>query len=96
MAGEQQKQEKKYKSPQSKLVKFFEKSRDAWKRKCREAKGTVKRLKNKIRFLEQSKEHWKSRAQELEAEIDRINDRKASLEEEVEALKKKQRSMNRM
>ena len=78
MAGEQQKQEKKYKSPQSKLVKFFAKSRNAWKRKCREAKRAVKRLKNRIRFLEQSKEHWKSRAQELEAESDRINERQQS------------------
>jgi hypothetical protein len=96
MTGEQQKQEKQYKSPQSKLVKFFEKSRDAWKRKCLEAKRTVKRLKNRSRFLEQRKEQWKKRAQELEAELNRINERKECLEEEVERLKKKQRSMSRM
>lgn len=88
MAGEQQKQEKKYKSPTSKLLKFFEKSRDAWKKKCRDAKRTVKRLKNRIRMLEHSKEHWKNRVQELEAEIERLHSQKASLEESVETLKK--------
>jgi chromosome segregation ATPase len=88
MAGEQQKQEKKYKSPTNKLVKFFEKSRDAWKKKCRDAKRTVKSLKNRIRLLEHSKEHWKNRAEELEAEIERLHSQKASLEERVDTLKK--------
>ena len=84
-----QNQEKTYKSPQRKLVKFFEKSRDGWKAKCREAKRTVKRLKNRIRFLQQSKGEWKNRAQNLECEIQRLNVEKESLTEELEALKKK-------
>jgi chromosome segregation ATPase len=88
MAGEQQKPKKKYKSPTSKLVIFFEKSRDAWKKKCRDAKRTVKSLKNKIRVLEHSKEHWKNHAQELETEIERLNSRNALLEERVDTLKK--------
>jgi hypothetical protein len=62
-------QGKNYKSPQRKLVKFFEKSRNQWKAKCREAKQTIKQLKNRIRFLEKSKEEWKSRTKELEAEL---------------------------
>ncbi len=53
--------EKTYKSPQRKLLKFFEKCRNSWKAKCREAKRTIQRLKNRIRFLEQSKEPWKNR-----------------------------------
>lgn len=57
-----------YKSPQRKLVKFFEKSSDRWKAKCREAKIEVKRLKNRVLFLGKSKERWKSRVKELEAE----------------------------
>ncbi len=60
---------KEYKSPQRKLVKFFEKSRDQWKSKCIEAKATVKRLKNRVRFLEKSKDQWKSRVKELEEEL---------------------------
>ena len=31
-----------YKSPQRKLVKFFQRSRDQWKAKCRGAKAEVK------------------------------------------------------
>lgn len=88
MVKEQPKQDKTYKSPKHKLLKFFEKSRDAWKQKCREAKRTVKRLKDRIRFLEQSKEQWKNRAQELEKEVKRLHAQQRSLEETVENLKK--------
>jgi outer membrane murein-binding lipoprotein Lpp len=70
---------KSYKSPQSKLVKFFEKSRDQWKAKCSKAKIDVKRLKNRVRFLENSKEHWKSR----------VKAAKREKEEELEKLKKR-------
>lgn len=94
MPGE--KPRKKYKSPQHKLVRFFEKSRDAWKRKCQDAKYTVKRLKDRIRFLEQSKARWKNRAQELEAEIEALQAQKKISDEEIDALKKKQQSMLRM
>lgn len=71
-----------YKSPQRKLVKFFEKSRDRWKAKCREAKIEVKRLKNRVRFLEKSKERWKSRVKELEAELAMVKAKEREKEEE--------------
>ena len=66
------KEQKAYKSPIRKLVRFFEKSRDQWKAKCLEAKVTAKGLKHRIRYLEQSKEEWKTRAKELEKELARI------------------------
>jgi hypothetical protein len=59
-----------YKSPIRKLVTFFENSRNQWKAKCKEAKKTIKRLKNRIRFLERSKALLKSRVKELEAELE--------------------------
>lgn len=62
-----------YKSPQRKLVRFFEKSRDQWKAKCQRAKATVKRQQNRVRFLEQSKAEWKARAQGLEAEVAQLH-----------------------
>jgi len=77
-----------YKSPQRKLVKFFEKSRDRWKAKCREAKMEVKRLKNRVRFLEKSKERWKSRVKELEAELAIVKAKEREKEEELEKSKK--------
>ena len=33
-------------SPVKKLVRFFERSRNGWKRKCQEAKRRIKRLSN--------------------------------------------------
>jgi hypothetical protein len=86
---EEVKEEKVYKSPRRKLVKFFEKSRDQWKEKCREAKEKLKRLKNRIRFLEASKAKWKNRAKELERETARLKTDKEAVERELESLKKK-------
>lgn len=80
---------KSYKSPPRKLVTFFEKSRDRWKAKCRDAKIEVKRLKNRVRFLEKSKEHWKSRVKELEAELAMVKAKEREKEEEFEQLKKR-------
>jgi hypothetical protein len=57
---------KTYTSPQRKLLRFFEKSRDQWKAKCRTAKAKIKRLSNRVRFLEASRARWKQRARELE------------------------------
>ena len=59
---------KAYKSPRRKLVRFFERSRDQWKMKCKVAKTTVKRLENRIRYLEKSKAVWKAKALILEKE----------------------------
>jgi hypothetical protein len=81
---------KTYKSPRRKLVKFFEKSRDQWKSKCREAKALVKRLKNRVRYLESSRNHWKQRSQSLEAELAQVNAKAAVQQQELEALKKSQ------
>jgi len=77
--------DREYKSPVRKLARFFEKSRDQWKAKCREAKATIKRLKSRIRFLEESRDRWKQRAKELERELDEAKARERKLEEELEA-----------
>ncbi len=77
-----------YKSPQRKLVKFFQQSRDRWKAKHREAKVTLKRLTNRVRFLESSKAHWKGRVKALEAELAQFKAQAQAREKELEALKK--------
>ena len=61
-----------YKSPQRKLVSFFERSRNQWKSKCLKAKATVKRLNHRIQYLERSKAQWKERAKQLEKELVRM------------------------
>ena len=77
-----------YKSPQRKLVRFFEKSRTQWKAKCRTAKATIKVLKNRIQFLEESKARWKRRAQALEAEVARLRATGQAPSRSEQALKK--------
>ncbi len=78
--------DKVYKSPVRKLARFFEKSRDQWKVKCREAKATIKYLENRVRFLEESKERWKSRAQELEPRAKQMEAKERESKEKHESL----------
>jgi hypothetical protein len=58
-----------YSSPLKKLVRFFRKSRDGWKRKCQGAKQALKLLQNQVRAVEQSRDQWKRRCQEQERRI---------------------------
>ncbi len=81
--------DKEYKSPLRKLARFFEKSRDQWKAKCREAKEQIKLLKNRVRFLEQSRDRWKSEAKELKAEVAELKAREQAREKELEGVQKK-------
>ena len=66
-------QEKNYKSPLKKLVKFFEKSRDNWKNKYLKKKKELKRATNRIYDLELRKEEWKKRALKAESKIKEIS-----------------------
>lgn len=66
----------KYKSPRRKLVKIFEDGRDKWKKKCQEAKYTVKLLSNKVRYLEKRKSELTLRVKELEKELKRVSGKK--------------------
>ena len=77
-----------YKSPQYKLVRFFEKSRTQWKTKCRAAKATIKVLQSRIRFLEESRQRWKHRAKALEQEVARVATAGRVAVRERQALKK--------
>jgi nitrate/TMAO reductase-like tetraheme cytochrome c subunit len=54
-----------YKSPLHKLVRFFEQSRDGWKEKHGKAKTQNKYLQNRICSLERSRNQWKQEALEL-------------------------------
>jgi hypothetical protein len=71
-----------YKSPERKLVQFFETSRNKWKAKTREAKRGLKRLKNRVRFLEASRARWQDKAKRLEAELAQSNAREYTREAE--------------
>jgi hypothetical protein len=75
-----------YTSPVRKLVRFFEQSRDQWKKKCRAAKAEIKRLAQQVKRLKQSRAHWKSRAKTLEQELARSQAQAQAFAREVERL----------
>ncbi len=62
--------DKNYKSPSRKLVKFFERSRDNWKAKYQELKYKMKLLQNKNRYLEKRKTLLNQKVKELQQELD--------------------------
>jgi len=84
-----------YKSPQRKLVRFFEKSRDQWKAKCREAKTLVRRLKNRVRWLERSRDRWKQQAQALDTELARVKAEATVRQQELEAALAQEKKRSR-
>jgi hypothetical protein len=63
---------KTYRSPQHKLLRFFEKSRDRWKAKCLAAKRKAKAFANNVAALEKSRERWKTLAREHRNEVERL------------------------
>jgi hypothetical protein len=69
-----------YKSPTSKLLRFFPKSRDRWKAKCQALRRENKKLANQNRAVEKSREHWKGVARTARQRV-------AELEQELEELK---------
>src|SRR5262245_53422811 len=77
-----------YKSPQYKLVQFFDKSRRQGKAKCRAAKATIKVRKKRIGVLEESKERWQRRARAREEEVARLPAPGRAASREGQALKK--------
>jgi uncharacterized protein YlxW (UPF0749 family) len=62
--------DKKYRSPSRKLVKFFERSRDNWKAKYQELKYKIKLVQNKNRYLEKKKAQLNQKIIELQRELD--------------------------
>jgi len=79
--------DKEYTSPVPKLARFFEKSRDQWKAKCREAKRMLKCLKSRNRFLQKSRDQWRQKAKQLAQELAEAQATERELRKEVEKLK---------
>ena len=68
--------DKKYKSPLRKLVKFFEKSRNNWRAKYQELKYKMKLMQNKTRYMEKRKTQLNQRIKELQQELDQYRKKK--------------------
>ena len=54
-----------YRSPISKLLRFFCRSRDKWKAKCKAAKQENKSLKYRLAKMKESRDRWKVQARWL-------------------------------
>jgi len=54
-----------YRSPISKLVRFFRRSRDNWKSKCKVAKRENKSLKTRLAKMKESRDRWKAEVRSL-------------------------------
>jgi len=65
-------EQKVFRSPKAKLLRYFERSRNGWKRKCREAKDDVKRLSNNVAALKRSRGRWKVLAKQRVGEIEQL------------------------
>ena len=51
-----------YRSPIAKLLRFFLRSRDQWKAKCKAAKRENKSLKIRLAKMAESRDRWKAKA----------------------------------
>ena len=71
---------KEYSSRPGALIWSFRKSRNEWKAKCKAAKDSLKREKNRVADLSKSRERWR-------AEAERAGRRGAELEAEVAELR---------
>lgn len=77
-----------YKSPKSKLIKFFTGSRDKWKEKAKEAKYQVKLLRKKIKYSEQKKKELKAYSKKLEIKVQEMEKKEKQMQNEIGQLKK--------
>jgi hypothetical protein len=69
-----------YRSPISKLLRFFCGSRDKWKAKCKAAKRENKSLKYCLAKMKESRDRWKSQARDA---VKNAQVEVASVEEET-------------
>ena len=81
--------EKSYTSPQRKLVKCFERSRDRWKAKSRVAKTVLKGLGTRWRRVERSNADYQEQLAALQTQVAEWRPKHAETVRELDALKKK-------
>lgn len=68
-----------YRSPMRKLVRFFQKSRDNWKRKSQQAKKQIRLMDNQVRAVEKSRDLWRSRAEQANEQLQQLQQELAQL-----------------
>jgi lipopolysaccharide export system protein LptC len=81
--------EKSYSSPQRKLVKFFEHSRDRWKAKSRAAKRVLKRVGTRLGRVERRNATYQAQLAALHTQVAEWQAKHEQTARELEELKKK-------
>ena len=81
--------EKIYTSPQRKLVKFFERSRDRWKAKSQAAKTVLKRLGTRLGRVERRNAVYQEQLAALQTQVTEWQAKHEETVRELEELKKK-------
>jgi polyhydroxyalkanoate synthesis regulator phasin len=61
-----------FRSPVHKLLRFFRRSRDNWKRKHQKVKRLCKKLTNQVAAVEKSRDRWKSEVKQLRARVQEL------------------------
>ncbi len=79
---------KRFKSPITKLLSFFEKSRNKWKERAKESKYKIKLLNKRIKYLEQTKITQKELIKQLESELAKMPYKEKQMQEDVAQEKK--------
>jgi len=59
-----------YRSPTSKLLRFFRRSRDQWKQKCQATKRENNSLKIRLGKMTESRDRWKAKAKSAAADAE--------------------------
>jgi hypothetical protein len=54
-----------FRSPIAKLLRFFRRSRDTWKAKCKAAKRENKSLKYRLAKMTESRDRWKAEVRDM-------------------------------
>jgi len=70
-----------FRSPARVLAGCFLRSRDKWKRKCKDLKSEVKRYQVRVHDVTQSRERWREKAEAKEREL-------AALQAELQSLQR--------
>ena len=87
--------EKLYTSPQRKLVKFFEHSRDRWKAKSRAAKTVLKRVGTRLGRVERRNAAYQEQLAALQTQVTEWQAKHEETVRELEEWKKKYPGMRR-
>jgi chromosome segregation ATPase len=86
--GQDDRAEKKYRTPRWVQAWFLGRSRDRWKQKYKTLKAEAKRLQNRVSDVSKSRANWRAQAEQAAQRVQELETEIATLKERDAALKK--------